>query len=178
MNHHYESGKERAILLLEKIRDSHRIALLDEEVLIIRTYLAGIMKKTPDSKITETCRSYWMPREANNRINGRKNMAAIKRGEIMREMGEVFEAMRNFSDGQIKLIICDVLQEIRKCHQALRNKRRENANGESTEPVINPYQTVDEDMTREPLDLRYTSTKDRKPKYHSGRHRSRPARSR
>src|SRR5690606_218835 len=139
----------------------------DEEVMNIRVYLGSVLRKNPSLKEVRSCQEFWEIGPANGRALAR-DLARIKRSEIVQEMGTILQAIEEISFQHLLRIVAEIDQAIRDCMTELHSSRKKKVkiDRNETADILEPFPTSEE-MVKEPTDQR--SSKDQKPKYHSGR---------
>ncbi|MGE3279107.1 MAG: hypothetical protein AB7J40_04975 [Candidatus Altimarinota bacterium] len=166
----FESAKSESIKILDIVREYHHLTLLDEEVFLIRSFLAGALKKTPQTSITPTCSSFWDAKSSNDRAAHREDLRMIKRNELIANINRLLDISQELDERQIQFIALEISDEIKNCHRSIRKKRRPVQDENSTEPVMDPYAGREATRTTE----RGSNGGGPKPKYvrkHSARHR-------
>jgi hypothetical protein len=169
MKKHLIKSAENAKKILNQIKHSHRIALLDEEVVNIRAYLSSVLKKNPSVRNVESCKEFWEAGPSNGRAIAR-DVARIKRSEIIQEMGSMLREIEDLTFSQLVKIASEIDQDIRDCLTELHSSRKKKPkiDRNETSETLEPFPSS-EDMVKMPSDFPGHSKKDDKPKYHSGR---------
>lgn len=141
---------EKAKGTLQNIGESHRIALLDEEVIQIRGYLRSLLQKSISLQKLDSCKEFWESGTSKGRALAR-SLAHIKRCEIVDEIGELLGIIESLPERHLHRVIDEIDQQIRECLTILleSRKKKQKIDPSQTDPVLNRWVSTDE-IKREP----------------------------